>query len=329
MKEGYKEWFGKTIELTGEAAIRWLEGAVSEGYSAPADYLPGGGPNLFGRTPKYAVASKLDFVAGLGATGLRAAAFLPADALASQAGQLSTLSRQHSSLVVHMTTQAWNASAFDQTAGHSSFAALAGTGAFQLLATNAQEALDFAIISHKIAELALIPGVNAMDIWPTAVEPQAIDCPTKEMLIQFLGSSDDQIACPTPAQEMLFGKKRRRVPNWFNLDFPALNGARKDEPAISLESAAQQRYFYHHLPAIVAQVMGEYSRLAGRDYAPVMAYRAEDADYLVLTMGAAFASAKAAVDYLRSQEKARVGCLNLSLFRPFPAEMLAGLLDGK
>lgn len=313
--QGQEEWYGKTKELTAEAAIQWLEAAISEGHSAPAGHtMPPVGANIFGRPVAYAATSGLDFAGGLAAAGLRAAAFLPGDMLAVQSEQLDQWARLRLPLIIHATGA--SGLAFPESA-------------FQLMSSNAQEAFDFALIAHKVAELALIPGIHLIDGALAEQGPQPVALPSKALLREFLGNPDSHIASPTPAQEMIFGKKRRLVPNWANLDFPASYGLSKDRPAHSLESAAGQRYFYHHLPDIIGRVLDEFARLTGRYYTPVSAYQAEQADYLVLSLGASFADVKAAVDSLRETAKAHVGCLKLSLLNPFPTAALAALLTGK
>ena len=61
----------------------------------------------------------------------------------------------------------------------------------------------------------------------------------------------------------------------------------------------------------------------------VMSYRAEDADYLIMGQGSLVPSAEAVVDYLRDTRGIKVGVVDLVMFRPFPADMLAEVLKGK
>jgi pyruvate-ferredoxin/flavodoxin oxidoreductase len=141
---------------------------------------------------------------------------------------------------------------------------LSGSGCFQLIASNAQEAVDFALIAHRVAVLSLVPGILQL---PGGDSEQTVNFPKQQTLRQFLGDPDEQIACPTPAQKMLFGDTRRRLPNWFNFDFPTVNGVDKDAHAQSLEAAARQRFYYKHLPEIFASVFTEFEKLTGRKYA--------------------------------------------------------------
>jgi hypothetical protein len=63
---------------------------------------------------------------------------------------------------------------------------------------------------------------------------------------------------------LIFGKDRRRIPHWFNLDTPVMSGLSKDALSINLEGAAQHRFFNHHLHTIIEEVMEEYKELSGR-----------------------------------------------------------------
>ncbi|MCB1708355.1 MAG: hypothetical protein KDI10_06435, partial [Halioglobus sp.] len=46
---------------------------------------------------------------------------------------------------------------------HDDYHCVDDTGFFQLFAANAQQAADLNIIAHRIAELALTPGIVAQD----------------------------------------------------------------------------------------------------------------------------------------------------------------------
>ena len=62
--------------------------------------------------------------------------------------------------------------------------------------------------------------------------------------------------------------------------------------------------------------------LGGRRYGIFEEYRTDDADYLMVIMGSAAGTAKAAVDELR-EEGHRVGVIKLRVFRPFPQKEIA------
>jgi pyruvate ferredoxin oxidoreductase alpha subunit len=61
----------------------------------------------------------------------------------------------------------------------------------------------------------------------------------------------------------------------------------------------------------------EFGQRFGRSYAPVEAYRADDAEVLLVTMGVISRTAMTAVDRFREAGKA-VGLVRFRLWRPFP-----------
>ncbi|MBF0280174.1 MAG: 4Fe-4S binding protein [SAR324 cluster bacterium] len=321
--------FGQSTEITGYEAINLLESAISENFQTGGN-SGNKGRNLFGRRPLDSNVSKddLSFTTGLSMTGLRAAVLLDESAVVARQNQLISSSKRHLSYILHLLASGTKLTSCPGEKGHAAYHAISGTGFFQFFASNVQETLDLCLIAHKIAEQSLIPGINAMDS-VTAESTQKVLIPEQQTVRTFLGDPDDQITSPTPAQEMIFGKMRRRIPNWFNFDYPTLNGSLKDAHALTLEIAAQKPYFFDHLPQLSTQIMAEFSQLFGRSYSPVSSYQIEDADYVILAQGGSNKAIVSAVDELRAEGKIKAGCLNLTMLRPFPGHLLAQLLGGK
>jgi pyruvate/2-oxoacid:ferredoxin oxidoreductase alpha subunit len=73
------------------------------------------------------------------------------------------------------------------------------------------------------------------------------------------------------------------------------------------------------------EVESEYARLSGRDLGgPLVGYRTEDADAVLLTLGTISTTARGVVDELRSSGQ-KVGMAKLRVFRPFPVEAVRAL----
>jgi pyruvate-ferredoxin/flavodoxin oxidoreductase len=83
-----------------------------------------------------------------------------------------------------------------------------------------------------------------------------------------------------------------------------------------------QRAYTDRASGALASAMAEWSALTGRDVRPVSTYRTEDAREIVVAMGTIADTAIAVVDRLRSEGRP-VGCVALTVFRPFPADVLA------
>ena len=80
------------------------------------------------------------------------------------------------------------------------------SGCFQFIASGLQEAVDYTVIAHYIAERALVPGLLVLDFDMEATVP--VQMPSETDLRKFLGNSDDAVDSPTAAQQMIFGKTR-------------------------------------------------------------------------------------------------------------------------
>lgn len=321
--------FGKKIQLTGNEALQLLEWHISEGFLSGEAGPASGFRNLFGRSVWHDTGSDLSFLAGLLATGLRGAAFLNGDSLNARYDQLATMARQQLPTVVHYATPVPQKPGQRSAHDLSAWRAVSNAGCFQLFAANLQELIDFTLIAHKVAESALIPGILAFDGEATGLGKQEARFPKADLIRRFLGDPDGRQSNPTPAQEMLFGEDRRRVPQWFSLDTPTLNGAGKQGQDLDNEAAARERFFYRDLPEIMEQVFEAYGELTGRYYSPIRTFETERADYILLTHGAVFERVSETTSQIKSQDKIKAGTVQLSVLRPFPEKALEDLLSGK
>lgn len=319
---------GQTIHRKGAEAIRLLERLISEGFLSGTAATDLSEKNLFGRSVYEEHGTDLSFLAGLSASGLRSSAFLCGPELAGNHNQLADLARQHLPVVVHYASSPEGQKFRAPLSSLNSLSLTAASGCFQLVATDLQEAVDLTLIAHKVAERSLIPGICLMEGPSIAWQEGPAQIPSAAQLRRFLGDPDDRVLSPTPAQELIFGKDRRRIPHWYNLDMPLMSGLSKDALSMDLEGAAQDRFFNHHLPDILQEVMEEYGQLTGRSIRNIQTHQIQKADYLILTAGPVFQQVKKVVDQMRTQEKIKIGCLNLHQLRPFPEKELAAALKG-
>jgi pyruvate-ferredoxin/flavodoxin oxidoreductase len=153
--------------------------------------------------------------------------------------------------------------------------------------------------------------------------------PERELIKEFLGRPDDIIDTPTPAQRMIYGDMRRRIPEVWDVDNPMMAGIVQNQDSYMQSVAAQRPFFFDHIRELTDQAFDEYYLLTGRRYERVMTYKSEDADYLILGQGSVVSSAEAVVDYLRKTRGLKVGVVDLVMFRPFPADYLGRILKGK
>ncbi|HRD82761.1 MAG TPA: 2-oxoacid:acceptor oxidoreductase family protein [Saprospiraceae bacterium] len=267
--------------------------------------------------------------AGLSMTGLRAANFSSGQGIAYMHESLYAAVGKRLTYVLNIGARAMTKSTLNVHAGHDDYHAIDDTGFFQLFANKAQHVADLNIITHRIAELSLTPGAIAQDGFLTTHLIESLLIPERELISEFLGRPDDIIETPTPAQRLIYGPTRRRIPEVWDVDNPMMAGIVQNQDAYMQSVAAQRPYFFDHIQELTDQAFEEYYQLTGRRYARVMSYRAEDADYLILGQGSIVPSTEAVVDYLRKTRGIKVGVVDLVMFRPFPSDLIAKVLKGR
>ncbi|NND67850.1 MAG: pyruvate ferredoxin oxidoreductase, partial [Halioglobus sp.] len=267
--------------------------------------------------------------AGLSMSGLRAANFSSGQGIAYMHESLYAAVGKRLTYVLNIGARAMTKASLNVHAGHDDYHCVDDTGFFQLFAANAQQAADLNVIAHRIAELSLNPGIVAQDGFLTTHLIESLRVPERALIEEYLGRPDELIATPTPAQRIVFGEQRRRVPELWNVDNPLMSGVVQNQDSYMQSVAAQRPFYFDHIEALAQQAFDEYYALSGRRYDRLATYRVEDADYLLLGQGSLVPSAEVVADYLRETRKLKVGVVNLQMFRPFPADLLGEVLRGR
>jgi pyruvate-ferredoxin/flavodoxin oxidoreductase len=267
--------------------------------------------------------------AGMSMTGLRATNFSSGQGIAYMHESLYAATGKRLTYVLNIAARAMTKHALNVHAGHDDYHAIDDTGFFQLFGKNVQHVADLTAIAHRIAELSLNPGCVAQDGFLTSHVIESIQLPERELIKAYLGDPADIIESPTPAQRLTFGETRRRIPEMFNLDYPAMLGVVQNQDSYAQGVAAQRPFYFDHVREITDRAMREYADLTGRSYARAMGYRLEDADYVLAGQGSVVWNAEAVADHLRETRGLRVGVLDVVMFRPFPADLITKLLRGK
>jgi len=267
--------------------------------------------------------------AGMSMVGLRATNFSSGQGIAYMHESLYAAAGKRLTYVLNIGARAMTKHALNVHAGHDDYHAIDDTGFFQLFAKDAQESADLNLIAHKIAELSLNPGALAQDGFLTTHVIETMNMPEKELVKEFLGDPSDIIESPTPAQKWVFGERRRRIPELFDLDYPAMLGTVQNQDSYMQGVASQRPFYFDHVTEFTDQAMEEFYRLTGRRYARAIGYRLEDAEYVIAGQGSLVSNAEAVVDYLRETRGLKVGVLNMTMFRPFPADLITQLLRRK
>jgi len=336
---------GIPVAVDGTTAVVEVETAASEGAGAypitPSTQMgegwsaavAAGKTNVHGRKliffepeGEHAAAA---VTAGMSMAGMRATNFSSGQGIAYMHESLYAAAGKRLTYVLNVAARAMTKHALNVHAGHDDYHAVDDTGFFQLFAKNAQEAADLTLIAHRIAELALNPGLCAQDGFLTSHVIETVLLPEPELVKEYLGDPADLIPSPTPAQRWVFGETRRRIPELFDLDYPVMFGVVQNQDSYQQGVAAQRPFYFDHVTPLADQAFAEYAQLTGRRYGRIGTYRLDDADYVIAGQGSIVWNAEAVADYLREARGLKVGVLNVTMFRPFPADLITQALRGK
>jgi len=323
---------GSRAVLPVEQALAVLEAQLCEGVVrrggepssaalAARTELPGPPPrNLFGRPVQEESAAGAGEAAsvatGMALAGLRATAFLGAEELIPSLDALRGCAERLVPLVLHASCG---------EAGHGGYHAVAGSGAFQALASSGQEALDLCLVARWLSERALVPGLVCTDLG--AVE--SLHLPDEEAIRSYLGRPEEPITNPSEAQRLLFGLERPRMMAWFDPDRPVATGGSRGAEEEARARLGSQLFFWNSVTELATQGMEELARLTGRPLSFVQQHLLEDAELVLVAQGSLVQSARAAADHLRGTRGLKVGVLGITWLRPFPAREVEAALKGR
>jgi len=234
-----------------------------------------------------------------------------------------------STMVLEVAARALTKHALNVHCGHDYVYGALDTGWIILFGKDAQQAADQALILRRVTELSLTPGMNVQDGFLTSHLERTFYKHESELIREFLGAPDDIIDCPTESQRILFGPKRRRVPQMIDLTNPVLLGPVQNQEHYMQGVAARRNNFTEPILHFLKESYGVFGRLTGRYYGLVTQHKTADADTVFVSLGSAAENIEAAVDYLRERRGARVGSIHLNVIRPFPEAAVVNALAGK
>ncbi len=320
--------------------IRITEGGVfypitpsTEGGELYQEAYAKGKLNVFGQQ-KIAVECEGEHAAQGGATafsvtGKRTVNFTSGQGIVYAMEQYYHAPGKASTMVLEVGARALTKHALNVHCGHDDIYAALDTGWTMLMAKDAQQAADHAIILRKVNELSLNPGMNVQDGMLTTHSERTYHAPEAEFLREFLGNSSDIIESPTKAQKELFGPTRRRVPEMMDLKNPILLGPVQNQEHHMNGVVARRNNFNEPILGFLEDCYKEFGDLTGRHYGLLTEYKADDAETVFVTLGCAAENIDAAVDYLRDQRNASVGSIHVNVIRPFPEVAVIKALRGK
>ena len=206
--------------------------------------------------------------------------------------------------VFHVAARALATSSLSIFGDHQDVMAARATGCAMLAEGSVQEVMDLSPVAHLSALKAKIPFMNFFDGFRVSHEIQKIEVLEYEELANLL----DYKALEE------FRK------NALNPSHPVTRGTAQN-PDVYFQLCESLNKYYDYIPSIVEEYMGKITELTGREYHCFDYYGAEDADRIIISMGAINEVIEETIDYLRNKGE-KVGLIKVRLYRPFSIERL-------
>ncbi len=194
-------------------------------------------------------------------------------------------------------------------ADHGDTLALRDAGWIQFYCEDNQEVGDTTLLAFRLAEdkRVMLPAMVCQDAFILSHTMTPTEIPEQEAVDRFLPPLD--LPHRIGAHPRVIG----------HLDMPHETEAHRAQHAEAMTS----------VEAVYSEIQESFeSHFGRRPPDPIVPYRMEDAEIVLVTMGTTAATARRAVDAAR-EKGIRAGALRVRLFRPFPAAAIERALRGR
>ena len=210
--------------------------------------------------------------------------------------------------VFHVSARALAYHALNIFGDHSDVMACRQTGFAMLCSNSVQEVMDLALVSHFATLKSSVPFLHFFDGFRTSHEVSKIE------MIDY-----EDIKPTFDAKYYQYVENFKK--NALNPEHPTQRGTAQN-PDVYFQNREACNSYYNAIPAIVEEAMEDVYKITGRKYAPYQYYGAQDAENVIVIMGSGAQTCEETVDYLNAKG-AKVGVLEVRLYRPFSASMFA------
>lgn len=276
------------------------------------DWSAKGRRNIWGQVPRIiemqSEAGAAGTLHGAVQAGALASSFTSSQGLLLMLPNMYKIAGELTPAVLHVAARAIATHALSIFGDHSDVMAARSTGWVMLASTSVQEAHDIAAISHAATLAARLPFLHFFDGFRTSHEVNRISV-----------LADDQLRALVNDEDVLAQRAHA-----LNPARPVLRGTAQN-PDVFFQGREAANLFYDATPVVVRQMMERFGQLTGRHYDLVEYYGAPDAERVVVAMGSAVHTLRAAADVLNAAGE-KVGVANVRMYRPFPAAELVAAL---
>ncbi len=263
-------------------------------------------PNIFGQVPTVIEMQSEGGAAGAMHGALQGGAlsttFTASQGLLLMIPNMYRIAGELTSTVFHVAARSLATQGLSIFGDHQDVMAVRQTGVCLLSSASVQEAHDMAAISHSATLRTRLPIVHFFDGFRTSHE-----------LNTMVRLSDDELRRIIPRELVLEHRSRALSPA-----NPFIRGTAQN-PDTYFQSRETSNLYYQWAPKVIANEMEKFAELTGRRYGLVEYHGAPDADRAVVVMGSGIEAILPVVERMNA-EGARVGVLQIRLYRPFPTE---------
>ena len=317
------EFPGIPTTCDGAEAVVWVETRICQGsgaYPITSSTTMGSGfnqavmdgvPNLWGDQLVFmepeSEHSSATFCEGFAVAGGRVTNFTSGQGLVLMKEVLYTISGKRLPVVFNIGARALTSQGLNVHAGHDDVMAVADCGWGILFGRNAQEAGDLCLIARRVAEASDTPFLNVQDGFLTTHTVESVRLPEPEFMKEFVGKPEDNLV------------------NLMDPENPVMSGVVQNQDSY-MKGKIAQRWYYERVEPALQDAFDEFHRQTGRRYGMIDAYRCDDAEFVLVGMGCYMETAQTTIDYLREKLGIMAGCINVTCFRPFPAQQIVNAL---
>ena len=281
-------------------------GELADAYSAE------GQTNIWGTVPlvveMQAEGGAAGAVHGALQTGSLTTTFTASQGLLLMIPNMYKIAGELTPTVFHVSARSLAAQALSIFGDHSDVMAARSTGWGMLASASVQEAHDFALVSQAASLETRVPFLHFFEGFRVSHEVTKI-----EML------SDEDLAEMIPLELVHAHRARAMTP-----DNPVVRGTAQN-PDVFFQARESVNPFYETCADAVQESFDKFAGLVGRQYNLFDYTGADDAERVIVVMGAGGITAAETANYLANQGE-KVGVVQVRCFRPFSVKHLMAAL---
>ncbi len=210
--------------------------------------------------------------------------------------------------VFHVSARSLASQSLSIFGDHSDVMSVRNTGFALMAASNIQETMDLAVVSHLSTLKSSVPFVSFFDGFRTSHEIQKVEMIDYETISSMV--------------DMKYIEKFRE--RALSPDRPVLKVGAQN-PDVYFQGRETVNSYYEKTPSIVQEYMDEYFKKTGRQYHLFDYVGDENAESIVIAMGSSCDTIEETINYLNGKGE-KLGLIKVRLFRPFSVDSFIGAI---